>query len=76
MEHISADIISDEQRNGESLDRIRVSTDNAHIKGPDGPLPVIPGMVASVEILTGHKSVLDYLLKPVLKTGEVALRER
>jgi adhesin transport system membrane fusion protein len=76
VEHISADTIADEHRNGESFYRIRVSTENAHIDGPNGPLPIIPGMIASVEVLTGHKSVLDYLLKPVLKTRAVALRER
>ena len=39
-------------------------------------LPIIPGMVASVDILTGHKTVLDYLLKPVLRARNRALRER
>ena len=39
-------------------------------------LPIIPGRTASVEILTGHKTVLDYLLKPLLKTRDTALRER
>lgn len=76
VEHISADTISDESRNGESFYRIRVGTRKAYIDGPQGRLPIIPGMVASVEVLTGHKSVLDYLLKPVLKTRDVALRER
>jgi membrane fusion protein, adhesin transport system len=38
-------------------------------------LPIIPGTTASVEIRTGEKSVLDYILKPVLKARE-ALRER
>lgn len=76
VEHISADTIADERRNGESFYRIRVGTTNTHIKGPNGPLPIIPGMVASVEVLTGHKSVLDYLLKPVLKARALALRER
>ena len=39
-------------------------------------LPIIPGMTASVDILTGKKSVLDYLLKPILKARQNALRER
>jgi adhesin transport system membrane fusion protein len=52
VEHISADTIADERRNGESFYRIRVRTENAHIDGPNGPLPIIPGMVASVEVLT------------------------
>jgi adhesin transport system membrane fusion protein len=37
---------------------------------------VIPGMVASVDIVTGEKTVLQYLMKPILKTTQVALRER
>jgi adhesin transport system membrane fusion protein len=39
-------------------------------------LPIIPGMTANVQILTGRKSVLDYLLKPIMKARQEALRER
>ena len=39
-------------------------------------LPIIPGMTATIEILTGHKTVLDYILKPILKARDKALRER
>jgi adhesin transport system membrane fusion protein len=39
-------------------------------------LPIIPGMTSTVEILTGKKTVLDYLLKPILKARDQALRER
>ena len=39
-------------------------------------LPIIPGMVAEVDIITGKKSVLVYLLKPVLRAKSVALTER
>ena len=39
-------------------------------------LPVIPGMVAEVDIITGEKSVLSYLLKPVLRAKARALSER
>jgi adhesin transport system membrane fusion protein len=39
-------------------------------------LPIIPGMTAQVDILTGEKTVMDYLLKPILKAQERALRER
>ena len=41
----------------------------------DEPLPVIPGMTAMVDIRTGERSVLSYLLRPMLKSKE-ALRER
>jgi adhesin transport system membrane fusion protein len=39
-------------------------------------MPIIPGMTAEVDVLTGKKSVLSYLLKPVLKVKQNALRER
>ena len=39
-------------------------------------LPIIPGMVAEVDIMTGRKSVLSYLLKPVLRAKQYALTER
>ncbi|MBT5496527.1 MAG: hypothetical protein HOK54_12345 [Alphaproteobacteria bacterium] len=42
--------------------------------GPDKP--IIPGMTATVDILTGQKTVLDYLMKPILKARQNALRER
>ena len=44
--------------------------------GPDGSLPIIPGMQATVDIHTGEKRVLDYLIQPVLKTRSEAFRER
>jgi len=39
-------------------------------------LPIIPGMVAEVDIITGQKSVLSYLLKPILRAKQAALSER
>jgi adhesin transport system membrane fusion protein len=42
----------------------------------DANLPIIPGMVAEVDIITGKKSVLAYLMKPVLRARNVALTER
>ena len=76
VEHISADTIEDEQQKGETFYRIRLRTDRAYLGTEQDPLPIIPGMTASVDILTGEKTVLDYLLKPVLKVRERALRER
>jgi adhesin transport system membrane fusion protein len=74
VEDISADTIADEQ--GESFYRIRVRTfDNALYRGAE-PLPIIPGMTTQVDILTGEKTVMDYLLKPILRARERALRER
>ncbi len=76
LEHISADTIEDEKNPAESYYRVYVRTDAAQLRGKDGPLPIIPGMVATVELLTGHKTVLEYLLKPVLKVRDSALKER
>lgn len=73
---ISADTISDEQNPQLTYYRAYVRTNAGHLEGKDGPLPIIPGMIASVEVLTGHKTVLEYLLKPVLKVRDSALRER
>lgn len=74
IERISADTSSDQQ--GESFYRVFVRTDANHLGSETEPLPIIPGMVAQVDILTGEKSVLDYLLKPILKARNEALRER
>ena len=74
LEHISADTIIDEQ--GESFYQIRVRTDRSHLGNADQQLPIIPGMVAQVDILTGKNTVLDYILKPVLRAREHAMRER
>ncbi|MDO8465680.1 MAG: HlyD family type I secretion periplasmic adaptor subunit [Gallionella sp.] len=75
LEHISADTIVDEKR-GESYFLIRVRTDTNFVQSGSKQLPIIPGMTADVEILTGRKSILSYLLKPLLKAKEKALRER
>jgi adhesin transport system membrane fusion protein len=78
LEHISADtIISEEgEEKGERFYLIRVRTDKNHLGPEDKPLEIIPGMTADVDIITGKKTVLQYLLKPVLKAKERALRER
>lgn len=76
VEHISADTIEDEQQKGETFYRIRLRTDRSYLGTEQDPLPIIPGMTASVDILTGEKTVLDYLLKPILKVRNRALRER
>ncbi|UTW46595.1 HlyD family type I secretion periplasmic adaptor subunit [bacterium SCSIO 12696] len=72
--HISPDTIIDEE--GESYYQVRLKTAGAYIGSGDQELPIIPGMVVNVDILTGQKTVLDYVLKPILKMRELALRER
>jgi len=74
VERISADTITDER--GESFYRVIVRTDRNYLTANDRKLPIIPGMVATVDVLTGEKTVLDYLLKPVTRVRTEALRER
>ncbi len=74
LEYISADSILDSS--GNSFYQVRVRTDKNHLGGDDSPLPLITGMVATVDILTGKKTILSYLLKPILKAKNNALRER
>jgi adhesin transport system membrane fusion protein len=74
LEQISADTIKDEKN--ESFFRIRLRTEKNSLGTDEHPLPIIPGMTATVDILTGQKTVLDYLLKPILKARDRALRER
>ena len=74
VEHISADSILDED--GQSYYLIRVRTNQKSLQNGGRDLPIMPGMVAQVDILTGKKTVMDYLLKPLLKAKQSALRER
>ncbi|MCH9673230.1 MAG: HlyD family type I secretion periplasmic adaptor subunit [Gammaproteobacteria bacterium] len=74
LEHISVDTIKDDQ--GESFYLVRIRTDETHLENAGQTLPIIPGMVASVDILTGKKTVLNYLLKPILRASDAALTER
>jgi membrane fusion protein, adhesin transport system len=68
VEHISADAITDDQQKL-SYYLIKVRTHSASLTGKDGTeLPIIAGMIAEVDVLTGKKTVLEYLLKPILKT--------
>ncbi|MEO6408859.1 MAG: HlyD family type I secretion periplasmic adaptor subunit [Burkholderiaceae bacterium] len=71
VENISPDTVVDERGNAFYLVRVRTARANFSEK-----LPIIPGMTAEVDILTGSKTVMSYLLKPVLKTKAYALRER
>ena len=74
IENISADVI--ENNNNESYYKILVRTEKNQLGTPNNPLPIIPGMSVRVDILTGKKTILAYLLKPVLRAKEKALRER
>ncbi len=71
---ISADTIKNEK--GESFYRVRVQTDENQLKRKGEVLPIIPGMVTTVDILTGQRTIMQYLLKPVAKTLEYSMHEK
>jgi adhesin transport system membrane fusion protein len=76
VERISPDTIEDEVERNKVYYRVYVVTDHSYLETKDGKRhPIIPGMVATAEIQTGSKTVLDYLLKPLERAKE-ALRER
>ena len=74
LERISADTIIDES--GEHFFQIQVRTERNYLGSSTDPLPIIPGMTATVDIMTGRKTVMDYLLKPLKRAQANALRER
>ena len=75
LEYISADsVLDDQKKDSFYLVRIR-TTSNAPASGAK-PLAIIPGMTATVHIQTGAKTFMHYLLKPVIKTKDLAFRER
>ncbi|NGN98448.1 HlyD family type I secretion periplasmic adaptor subunit [Grimontia sp. S25] len=75
LEHISADTTQDDK--GNSFYLVRVRTDESNLKDKNGSdMPIIPGMLTSVDIVTGKRTVLDYILNPILRARESALRER
>ncbi|KAE9647522.1 HlyD family type I secretion periplasmic adaptor subunit [Pseudomonas sp. PB106] len=75
LEQIGADTITDEDKKT-TYYMIKVRTERSHLGTDEKPLLIIPGMVASVDIITGKKSVLSYLLKPIIRARAEALHER
>jgi len=74
---ISADAISKEERGQTNYYYIaRVETSTSVMNSLGNKLPIIPGMQAQVDIITGNKTVLNYLLKPIVGVKENAFRER
>lgn len=71
VEQIGADSVIDERGNAYYIARVRTLKPNLG----EG-LPIIPGMMATVDIITGEKTVLTYLLKPILRAKMTAMRER
>jgi adhesin transport system membrane fusion protein len=75
LEQIGADTITDEDKKT-TYYLIKLRTDRSHLGTDEKPLLIIPGMVASVDIITGKKTVLSYLLKPIIRARAEALHER
>ncbi len=74
VEAISADTLQNQQ--GDTFYRVKVRTNSATLAHSGQELPVIAGMMAEVDILTGKKTILDYLLKPLFKAQQRAFREK
>ena len=74
LEQISPDTVTD--KDGKSFYIVRLRTEKNHLGSDEKPLLIIPGMVASVDIITGRKTILAYLLKPILRAKAEAFRER
>ena len=75
LEQIGADTVMDEEKKN-TFYIIKLRTDRSHLGTDEKPLLIIPGMVASVDIITGKKSILSYLLKPIIKSRAEAMHER
>lgn len=73
VKNVSADTITDEHDNSFYL--VQIKTNKRHLGNDEKPLKIMVGMTVNVDILTGKKTVLDYLLKPILKVKQNALRE-
>lgn len=72
LEHISADTTTDEEGNSFYLVRVRTKETSLN---KDKLLPIIPGMTTSVDIITGKRTIMEYLLKPILNAQSNALKE-
>ena len=72
---VSADSIYDEVER-EAYFNVIVETDKSYLESAGRKLPITPGMMTDTQIITGRKSILSYLLKPVLKARSEAMRER
>jgi adhesin transport system membrane fusion protein len=74
LETIGADTV--EGRHGEVYYPVKLRTLANALEHHGQTLPILPGMMATADILTGKKTVLDYVMKPILKAKRTALRER
>lgn len=74
VERIGADTVTNDK--GVSFYKILVRTDKAYLQSGTRKLNIIPGMIAQVDVLTGEKTVLEYIVKPLARLRHEALRER
>ena len=74
VSRISADTLEDEK--GNTFFRVIVKTNRNYLVKNGKKLRITPGMIASIDIKNGQKTVLDYLLKPIIKARHQAMRER
>lgn len=76
VEYVSPDALGETEKNNEgTYYRVLMTAERNTLRAKGEPLPVIPGMTAMADIRTGERSVLSYLLRPMLKSRE-AMRER
>ncbi|QAB16392.1 HlyD family type I secretion periplasmic adaptor subunit [Hydrogenovibrio thermophilus] len=73
VEKISADTIQDEE--GNSFYIARIKTDKNYLGTEKDPLYLLPGMTATVDVVVGKHTILEYLMKPIIKAKDLALRE-
>jgi len=71
---ISPDTITDEKDNTYYL--IYIHTDKSYLGSAEHPLEIIPGMMVDVDIVTGKKTIMQYILKPILKSKQYVFSER
>lgn len=74
LEQISADTIEDKQ--GEFYYLVKIRTNKTYLEHNNEILPIIPGMIVQADILIGKKTILQYIMKPILKAKQNALTER
>lgn len=74
LERISADTVEDGE--GNVFFEIDVRTEKNHLGDPSAPLPIAPGMQSETEVIVGKRTILTYLLKPVLRTKDRAFTEK
>ncbi len=73
VEHISPDVLIERDQ---PYYLVKIQTDKKFLEKNGHTYPIIPGMMASVDILTGHRTVWDYLMKPIIKSKQIAMTER